>query len=138
MKQISIFHLFIGAVLLQAACTGPAPADGERENDFDGAEMSVFELTGAAPADVREFIIRRAGCNHFWGEVSGDSQESDPQLRQAHLEREAQIQQALDDLDCDSLDDEAARLQTIYASNGALIGLMREIADALGWPADHN
>ncbi|QKD00326.1 hypothetical protein [Mesorhizobium loti] len=83
-----------GLVLLVLAglCCGPALGAGP-----NGASLSV-------PDDVRAFIDRRDGCDHFRGEDSPDA------------ERRAQIDAALRQL-CTGTDAELARLKRVYAGN---------------------
>ncbi|WP_051371248.1 hypothetical protein [Mesorhizobium loti] len=76
------------------------------------AGLSCGPALGAAPSstgpsvpdDVRAFIDRRDGCDHFRGEDSPDA------------ERRAQIDAALREL-CTGTDAELTRLKRAYASN---------------------
>ncbi|MGU3493475.1 hypothetical protein ACLBXM_05475 [Xanthobacteraceae bacterium A53D] len=87
-------HLMILALLL----AGVAPAMSAPPN----AELASL------PADVRAFIERRDGCDHFRGEEATDA------------ERGAQINAALEKF-CTGTDAQLARLRLAYAGNKAVL-----------------
>lgn len=82
-------------IAVSSSCHGPLLAAAEKVN--------VSKL----PEDVRAFIERRDGCDHFRGEDSPDA------------ERRAQIDRELQRL-CTGTDAELARLKRVYASNKAV------------------
>lgn len=80
---------------LSGSCCGPSLAADEKAD--------ALKL----PEDVRAFIERRDGCDHFRGEDSPDA------------ERRAQIDRELQRL-CTGTDAELARLKRVYAGNKAI------------------
>ena len=74
-----------------------------------------------APTDVRAFIQRRAGCNHFLGEEPYDP------------ERAAQISRAMRELRCQSLSRDERALRGAYRSSPATLKLIDQTADFLDW-----
>ena len=64
---------------------------------------------GGLPAEVRNFIGRRANCYHWFGEDGYDEP------------RKAQIQSALNELRCADLEREEAALKRRYAKNPAVL-----------------
>jgi len=80
---------------LADSCCGPSFAADQKTN------------RPRLPEDVRTFIERRDGCDHFRGEDSPDA------------ERRAQIDRELQRL-CSGTDAELARLKRIYAGNKAV------------------
>ena len=121
----SILRL-IGLLLLPTACGSPAPPEGQAEDRGTPAK-TIFARVAEAPDDVEDFIIRRAGCNHFWGEIGS-----------GFAPREEEVQRALAELRCDSLEGEEARLLEKYSSDEELWQLIDETSDYLGWPGDES
>ncbi len=86
---------------LSGACCWPTLA-ADRQSD-------TFKL----PEDVRAFMERRDGCDHFRGEDS------------PYAERRAQIDEELNRL-CTGTDAELARLKRLYAENETVQRLLAE------------
>ncbi len=87
---------------------------------FVGADALTSRVE-AAPRDVREFVMRRAGCNHFLGEDPyGD-------------ERRRQLAEALRDLRCDRLEADGRAIQKRYRHKADVVELLDATKDMLGW-----
>lgn len=71
----------------------------------------------AAPRPVREFLVRRAGCNHWGGEEGYDA------------ERAAQIAEAARKLRCNWIDLDERRLKRRYAKSARVIWLLKTTRD---------
>lgn len=71
--------------------------------------------TEKLPADVRDFIANREGCDHMRGEVP------DPPDKQRMDELKREIQKL-----CTGTDRKLARLKRKYAFNRAVIGKLNE------------
>jgi len=75
----------------------------------------------SAPKDVERFIVRRVGCNHFLGEEPYDQ------------ERAAELDRAIRDLRCAKLESNERTLRRVYRNQPAVLNLLDETADLLGW-----
>jgi len=75
----------------------------------------------SAPKSVEAFIVRRAGCNHFLGEYPYDE------------ERAAELNRAIRQLRCSALTGDERRLRRKYRENSAVLLLLDEARDILGW-----
>lgn len=75
----------------------------------------------AQPAAVREFIERRAMCNHFMGEEGYDRQ------------RRRDLARAIRELRCLSIDRDEAALLRSFAARADTVALLIETRDILGW-----
>jgi hypothetical protein len=104
--------MLAAALLLLAA---HAPADDRRWE----ALMARIE---AAPADVSAFVERRAGCNHFDGEVGSE-----------YAEREKMVQDARTKLRCDDLDADEASLRRAHRASAELLRLLDETKHLMPW-----
>lgn len=71
----------------------------------------LITLTRDMPDDIKDFTIRRADCNHWWGEPY----EGVPQGRKD------QIEAALKGLRCDSIPSDEAVLKRRYANNPPIL-----------------
>jgi hypothetical protein len=71
-------------------------------------ERQMAVLRGL-PAEVRDFIDRRANCNHWFGENGYDEP------------RRAQIQSALNELRCADLERDEVALKRRYAKSPAVL-----------------
>lgn len=80
----------------------------------------------AMPLEVRTLIARRAYCNHFWGEPTNPGSR-DP----ADRGRIRQIEQALRELRCASVEGEERRLGRRYAKAPAILKALDETQDWL-------
>ena len=74
-------------------------------------------LTRGLPKNVRNFIDRRANCNHWAGEEPYDA------------ERKAQIEAATNQLRCGSLEKDEATLSRRYSKNGRALKALRASKD---------
>ena len=105
-----------GALLLVALLT--AQAAELVEDDWDRLRPRI-EL---APQDVAKFIERRAGCNHFGGEVgSGDRG------------REKQVQDMLKKLRCSQLEMDERALRKVYSDKPDVLKLLDDTVDLMPW-----
>lgn len=80
-------------------------------------ESRVRREMRAAPRPVREFLVRRAGCNHWGGEEGYDA------------ERAAQISEAARKLRCNWIDLVERRLKRRYAKSSRVIWLLKTTRD---------
>ena len=87
------------------ACTASPPP----QTDNFGAPFAAD-----IPGDVRLFIVRRQGCDHFRGEPRGDYAERDKFL-------DAQITKT-----CTGTDKDLAALKAKYGDNDAVTALLSE------------
>jgi hypothetical protein len=71
---------------------------------------ALMDLALTTPTDVFDYAGRMFGCIHFGGEPRGDA------------ERTAQIEQALTELRCDTIEAEGAALKTKYADRPNVLG----------------
>lgn len=90
------------ALLLALTCAACATPSEAREGSGQGVTL---------PADVRAFIARRDGCDHFRGEDSDDAA------------RAAEIDSKLTQL-CTGSDAELARLKRTHARNGRVVRVL--------------
>ncbi len=81
----------------------------------------LAQRVAQAPRDVSAFIERRASCNHFLGESPYDE------------ERAAFLAKARRDLRCSRLSEDERNLRRIHRDDPAILRLLDETADALGW-----
>ena len=91
--------------------------------DFEDASEATAAMR-AMPRDVRVLIDRRLGCNHWWGEPV-DRKSRDPAARG----RARQIDEALRELRCDTVEREEVRLARRYARSPAILKALRETRD---------
>ena len=66
------------------------------------------------PNEAREYVSRRAGCNHWGGEPLWEG--TDAQSKAAAEARKAQIENAWAELRCEQLDADKAKLKECYKS----------------------
>ena len=86
------------------------------------AEVAALRARVARqPPSVREFVARRAECNHWAGEESYDAA------------RRAEIERALAGLRCATIDGEAIFLARHFANRPDILALLEETKDSLGW-----
>ena len=98
-------------IILASAIAGAAtPA-------MDAADARAHRELRAAPIAVRDFISRRAGCNHWGGEEPYDA------------DRAAQIAAALRKLRCDRIEADERRIKRKYAKSRRLQWLMAATRD---------
>ncbi|MET0251417.1 MAG: hypothetical protein ABW203_04485 [Novosphingobium sp.] len=76
---------------------------------------------GHAPRAVAAFIERRASCNHFTGEEPYDK------------ERAAYLNRVIRELRCERIDRDERRLRSAYRRRPAILRLLDDTADLLGW-----
>jgi hypothetical protein len=74
-------------------------------------------LTHGLPKDIRDFIDRRANCNHWAGEDAYDT------------ERRAQIEAATNQLGCGHLEKDEVALGRRYSKNGRALRALRVSKD---------
>jgi hypothetical protein len=89
------------------------PADAEPE--------ALRARVARQPEVVREFVARRAGCNHWAGEEPYDN------------ERRARIARALGELRCGTIAGEEIFLRRHFASRPDTLALLEETRDLSGW-----
>jgi hypothetical protein len=73
------------------------------------------------PQAVQDFIARRAMCNHWLGEEPYDR------------ERRREIESAVRDLGCATIDGEEAFLRRHFAARPGIRDILDETRDILGW-----
>ena len=84
------------AILTGLACTAPARGDYQRTMDA---------LTRGLPPDASALVYRIADCNHWGGEEPYDDA------------RKAEIEKAMNQLDCNGLSRDEASLRRRYAAD---------------------
>jgi len=88
------------------------------------AQAAVNDLHArveAQPAAVRDFIVRRAGCNDWLGEYPYDA------------DRRHEIERAVRKLRCEALDEDETALRGRHADSPALLAILEETRDMLAW-----
>lgn len=85
------------------------------------SDTDLIRRVERAPKDVSSFIERRAGCNHWLGEVPYDR------------ERAAEISRAVHRLRCAKLEHDEATLRRRYRRQPVVLTLLDESADMLPW-----
>jgi hypothetical protein len=75
----------------------------------------------SAPQGVATFIERRTGCQHFWGEVSGNP------------ERDAQVHEALEELRCDDIEADERTLRKAHQGKPEVLKLLDDTTDLMPW-----
>jgi hypothetical protein len=85
------------------------------------AEADLIARVERAPKDVSSFIERRAGCNHWLGEVPYDDA------------RGAEIARAVRHLRCGDLEREEGKLRRRYRQQPVVLMLLDETTDMLAW-----
>ena len=78
------------------------------------ADEALDHLKQGLPSPVAQFVERAANCNHWAGEEPYDA------------ERAAEINKAISELRCSSLDADEARLLKRYKGNTAIERAIRE------------
>ncbi len=101
----------LAGVALLAALQAPAG---------DGVD-ALRARVAAQPAAVREFIARRAMCNHWLGEEPYDR------------ERRGEIERAVRTLGCATADGEEIFLRRHFADRSEILALLDETRDILAW-----
>ena len=76
------------------------------------------------PADVRDFIGRRANCDYWRSEETSYAERTELGEDDYDAEREAQIQSSLKRLRCSDLAKDEAALKQRYANNRAVINAL--------------
>jgi hypothetical protein len=84
-------------------------------------QAEVRARVARSPRDIRLFIERRANCNHFLGEEPYDR------------ERAAELNKAIRELRCATVDRDERRLCQVYRRKAAVLRLLDDTEDALGW-----
>jgi hypothetical protein len=97
-----------GLVGAWVAAAAPLVAYGQSHplSDFD--RMVDREVHGHPPA-VKAFVERQIGCNHFWGEVSGNEL------------RDAEVRSELEKLKCDRLEPDERTLARRFPKSAPLM-----------------
>ncbi len=86
-----------------------------------GDEAALRARVEAQPAAIRDFIVRRANCNHWGGEEPYDA------------ERRREIARAVRDLGCATLRGEEIFLRRYFADRAEILALLTETEDQAGW-----
>ncbi len=84
---------------------------------MDAADARAHRELRAAPLAVRDFISRRAGCNHWGGEEPYDA------------DRAAQIAAAVRELRCHDIEADERRIKRKYVKSRRLQWLMAATRD---------
>jgi hypothetical protein len=92
--------------------------------DGPGTEADLHRRVAAQPAAVRQFIVRRAMCNHWGGEEPYDPK------------RRRQIREAVRDLGCTTLAGEEAFLRGYFRGRADTAQLLEDSRDESGWVDD--
>ncbi|MEO1046228.1 MAG: hypothetical protein AAFX04_12375 [Pseudomonadota bacterium] len=93
-----------------------APADQGPDTDNFGTSFAAN-----IPPDVRRFIVRRQGCDHFRGEPPYDA------------ERARFLEQSIAET-CTGTDAELAGLRQRYRDNAAIIEALSDFEDSIELP----
>lgn len=86
-------------------------------------DEEMARLTAGMPADVADYIPRLIGCIHWGGEYGGD--ETPP-------ERLKQINDAMAELKCDTIEAEGKALDARYKANAAILQRLKEVRGDYG------
>ncbi|MEM1132249.1 MAG: hypothetical protein AAGH53_04875 [Pseudomonadota bacterium] len=117
---MNVFHVFTlaAAPLLLSACstTSATPISENPATDNFGEPFA-----DAIPADVRRFIVRRQGCDHFRGEPPYDEQRAEFLAKQ--------IEET-----CTGTDAELAGLRRKYDDYAAIIAALSDFEDSIELP----
>ncbi|WOE75154.1 hypothetical protein [Alterisphingorhabdus coralli] len=117
MKATQPFTLLMVPLLLSACSTTSATAIAESPpTDNFGTPFA-----DTIPADVRRFIVRRQGCDHFRGEPPYDEQRAE--FLAARIEET-----------CTGTDAELAGLRRKYRDDGAIITALSDFEDSIELP----
>jgi hypothetical protein len=68
------------------------------------------------PIDAREVAERFVACVHFSGEITG-----------SYAERDAEVNQAMRELKCSSVEKDLERMRAKYGKNAAVLKVLREV-----------
>jgi hypothetical protein len=105
-----------GVIVLSAVALGLGVTP---EDESWGTLRARIEVS---PQDVAAFIERRAGCNHFWGEVGSDNPD-----------REQQIQDTLREMRCWDLETDERALRKAHHYKAEVVKLLDDTADLMPW-----
>jgi len=86
-----------------------------------GDEAALRARVEAQPPAVRDFIARRANCNHWGGEEPYDAG------------RRREIERAVRDLGCLTLRGEEIFLRRYFAGRPEILALLTETEEQSGW-----
>ena len=100
------------ALVLLLAAAEPAPADGDE---------ALRRRVAAQPAVVRDYFQRRANCNHWGGEEPYDA------------DRRREIDAALKDLRCETIEAEAIFLRRHFAARPETLAVIELADEQTGW-----
>ena len=100
------------ALVLLLAAAPPDPA---------ASEAALRRRVAAQPAAVRDYFQRRANCNHWEGEEPYDDG------------RRREIEAALKDLHCATIEGEAAFLRRYYAKRPEALAVIARAEEQPGW-----
>jgi hypothetical protein len=106
----------LAAVLVLSAACGAAAAEQETYDE----EMA--RLARGMPADVADYIPRYVGCIHWGGEFGDDTPP----------ERMAQINKAMEELRCDTIEAEGKALDARYGDNRAVMERLKQVRGDFG------
>lgn len=86
-------------------------------------DEEMVRLTAGMPADVADYIPRLIGCIHWGGEYGGE--ETAP-------ERVKQINDAMAELRCDTIEAEGKALDARYKANAAVVQRLKDVRGDYG------
>lgn len=86
-----------------------------------GDEAALRARVDAQPPAIREFIVRRANCNHWGGEEPYDAG------------RRREIARAVRDLGCATIRGEEIFLRRYFANQPEVLALLTETEEQAGW-----
>jgi hypothetical protein len=90
-----------------ANTSGAAVPAAEEPSEEDKKRMKEL---AALPGEIRDYMMRRAGCNHWMSEPWPDDDKDE-----ASRDRRAQIEEAIKEMRCEQLDEEKLALAKCYA-----------------------
>ena len=93
----------------------PSPAE-------DQAWERLKARIESAPQEIATFVERRAGCNHFDGEVGSE-----------YPERERQVQQARQELRCNNIESDTRAIQRKYKNTPDVLKLLDDTEHLRPW-----
>jgi hypothetical protein len=108
-------RIFTAAALAVVIVASPAVAETYDE------EMA--RLTAGMPKDVADYIPRLTGCIHWGGEYGGD---------ETPAERVKQINDAMAELKCDTIEAEGKALDARYKNNAAIVQRLKDVRGNYG------
>jgi hypothetical protein len=107
-------------VLVAACLVASATSVIAAEQETYDEEMA--RLVRDMPPDVADYIPRYVGCIHWGGEFGDDTP----------AERMAQINKAMEELQCDTIEAEGKALDARYKNNPAVVARLKDVRGDFG------